>query len=248
MSSDGERIDDDSDVSMMIVEEYEGDRRISIAFLAGAGNDWICIDSGCNRLILIDPNGILYYVGISNGYLRTAQNDGRLTIMGRGVIGVCQNVLHCPDAAANLMPASLIAMCGATVKLGATGPRIEDVFCEIECIRTGTHGESDSKTIEAVSNNGLFWIRRTQMMDLLERGGFTIQEIQGFDARDAAREQITKNFVLTACAPLQLNGEEQYGDYAIENQEMVEYHKSMANTRLFRGIAKRNRLSTWQIL
>ena len=41
------------------------------------------------------------------------------------------------------------------------------------------------------------------------------------------------DLVLAACALSKLFGDEQYEDYAIENQEMVEYYQSMAKTRLF---------------
>ena len=51
------------------------------------------------------------YRQVKNEYLRTAAEGGSLAIIGRGSIGQCRDVLHCPGASANLIPTDLIAIC-----------------------------------------------------------------------------------------------------------------------------------------
>ena len=89
----GEEEDDDAEQ-----EEVEGDR-VARALHAGAAHD---MDSGCNRVILIDAAEISEYTAAIRSFLRTAQVDARLKIDGRGKIGDCK-ILHIPGATANLM-------------------------------------------------------------------------------------------------------------------------------------------------
>ena len=87
----GEEEDDDAEQ-----EEVEGDR-VARALHAGAAHDMVCMDSGCNRVILIDAAEISEYTAAIRSFLRTAQVDARLKIEGRGKIGDCK-ILHIPGA------------------------------------------------------------------------------------------------------------------------------------------------------
>ena len=66
-----------------------------------------CVDTGCNRVIMIDLTNIVDYQPAIDAYLRTAQAQAQLAIAGRGIIGEC-SVLHIPDASANLMSSKSI--------------------------------------------------------------------------------------------------------------------------------------------
>ena len=61
MSSDGEDLSDgdNSSESNMVwwEEEVEGEK-VGLAFQAAAAPELVCLDSGCNRLILIDATGV----------------------------------------------------------------------------------------------------------------------------------------------------------------------------------------------
>ena len=111
MSNDGEDLSDgdDSGNGFMVGGEVEceeadeeeevGGDRVARALHAGAQLDLVCIDSGCNRVILVDADGVDEYVTATNKFLRTAQADARLKIQGRGDCPI----LHIPAATANLM-------------------------------------------------------------------------------------------------------------------------------------------------
>ena len=76
----------------------EGDR-VARALHARVSLDLVCMDSGCNRVILIDADKISEYTAAIRSFLRTAQADARLKIEGRGKIGDCK-ILHIPGATA----------------------------------------------------------------------------------------------------------------------------------------------------
>ena len=128
MSSDGEDLNDgdDSGDGFMVGgeveddeaehEEVEGDR-VSQALHAGASLDLVCMDSGCNRVILIDADGISEYVAAIRSFLRTAQAAARFEIAGQGKIGECP-VLHIPGATANLMSTKSIVQQQCQVLFG----------------------------------------------------------------------------------------------------------------------------------
>ena len=53
MSSDGEDLsEDNSSESNMAYEEWVGGRRVGTAIQAGVRPDLVCMDSGCNRIVL----------------------------------------------------------------------------------------------------------------------------------------------------------------------------------------------------
>ena len=145
MSSDGEDLSDgdDSGDGFMVggeevedddaeEEEVEGDR-VARALHAGAAHDMVCMDSGCNRVILIDASEISEYTTAIRSFLRTAQVDARLKIEGRGKIGDCK-ILHIPGATANLMSTHSIVINQCQVIMGYDVD--ENVFwCEINCLK-----------------------------------------------------------------------------------------------------------------
>ena len=76
---------------------------MGVALHAGVRPDLVCIDTGCNQIILVDLNDIDdYEEEPENSYLLTAQADARLVIKGRGLIGE-NHELHIPGVTTNLM-------------------------------------------------------------------------------------------------------------------------------------------------
>ena len=105
MSSDGEDLsdgDDSGERNMLWWEEEVEGERVGLAFQAAAAPELVCVDSGCNRLILVDATGVDDYAEVLNSFLRTAQATARLQIAGRGRIGTIA-VKIIPGATANLM-------------------------------------------------------------------------------------------------------------------------------------------------
>ena len=121
MSSDGEDLSDgdNSSESNMVFEELELGSRVGVAMHAGAPPDMVCIDTGCNRVILIEGEYIEKYKGAQNAVLKTATYGAHMRIAGRGSIGE-SSVLHVPDASANLMSSRSIAEKGCRIVLGQT--------------------------------------------------------------------------------------------------------------------------------
>ena len=140
MNSDGEDLDhsDGSAESYMVrYEVWKGDK-IAVAFNVQFKDmrDWVCIDSGTNKLILMDNSGWNTYHGVIDEFLKTASEGGKLAIEGRGKIGVCDDALHCPNASANLIPVDLINMCGTTITFGMHHPNdLATRYCEIQTAR-----------------------------------------------------------------------------------------------------------------
>ena len=164
MSSDGEDLSDgdDSADGFMVGgeveeiedehEEVEGDR-VARALQTGAALDLVGIDSGCNRVILLDADVISEYIAAIKSFLRTAQAEARLKIEGRGKIGDC-SVLHIPGATANLMSTKSIVINQCQVILGYDSD--DNVFWrEINCLKGEAYG-MEVKTIEARGFNDLW--------------------------------------------------------------------------------------------
>ena len=118
------------------------------------------------------------------GFLRTAAEGGKLKIAGRGKIGLCKQVLHCPEASANLVPTGLIVMCGAKITIDKTSHGEESMFCHL----TVKHPYGHEKIIVARKFSDLWWISVTELMDLLYRGGFSVEELNLFEMR--AKEEV----------------------------------------------------------
>ena len=115
----GRRQDSDSEESNMIFEEeWEGNTRISMAnmtiFHDEDKNEWVCIDSGSNQVILTSSCGISEFLDAINAYLRTAQAGAQLVIASRGLIGNAR-VLHVPNASANIISTRALNSSGAKV-------------------------------------------------------------------------------------------------------------------------------------
>ncbi len=87
MSADGDRINSDEDVVDMVGAEMLKGVRVDAAFATVTGPDLVCVDSGCNKIILMerpeDQNGLTTYVVSvkeDDRYLVTAARNGRLDI------------------------------------------------------------------------------------------------------------------------------------------------------------------------
>ena len=91
--------------------------RVGVALQAAVAPDLVCVDSGCNRVILVEADDIMEYVEAINSFLRTAQAVARLQIAGRGRIGVT-SVMHIPGATANLMSTKSIIRSECGIEIG----------------------------------------------------------------------------------------------------------------------------------
>ena len=133
MSSDGEdlRDGDNSSEGYMLWEEEVDRQRVRLASQAAAALELVCIDSGCNRLILMDAEGVDDHAAALNSYLRTAQATARLQIVGRGRIGTSA-VMIIPDATANLMSTKSISANQCSIEFGELDG---DYYCAIHCHR-----------------------------------------------------------------------------------------------------------------
>ncbi len=79
MSADGDQINSDEDAANMIGDEILDGVLVGAAFSAIAGPDLVCVDTGCNKIILIDKpedqNGLTTYELQERRYLVTAAAD-----------------------------------------------------------------------------------------------------------------------------------------------------------------------------
>ncbi len=114
--------------------------------------------------------------------------DSLACIEGRGSIGVCRDALHCPNAAANLIPVDLINTCGTTITFGMHHVIAKSVKFP------------DRATEEKLRGFGieiyLWWIIKSKMFDLLFRSGFAVREVEVFKQQDA-EEQFLSRLILT---------------------------------------------------
>ena len=116
----------------------------------------MCVDSGCNRVILVSEEGVAHYRRATKSFLRTAQVEGRLKIEGRGKIGT-HDVLHVSDASANLMSTRSIVLNQCRVEMGYDAE--DNLFwCEIVCYKGQKFGVKDKTTICGGSRNQKCWI------------------------------------------------------------------------------------------
>ena len=88
MNSDGEDLhqsDGSAESFMVRYEAWKGDK-IAIAFNVQFKDmsDWVCIDSGTNKLILMNNSGWNSYTHVVDEFLKTASEGGQLAIEGRG--------------------------------------------------------------------------------------------------------------------------------------------------------------------
>ena len=85
---------------------------------AGPRPDLVCMDSWCNRIILVDLNDLTNYrLEPENSFLATAQAGANLVIVGRGRVGN-NAALHIPGATTNLMSTHSIAFNQCQIVLG----------------------------------------------------------------------------------------------------------------------------------
>ncbi len=115
MSAEGDQID----AADLVGAEMLRGERVDAAFATVVGPDLVCVDSGCNKIILMNvpenQDGRTTYVesvAADDPYLVTAAANGRLDIAGAGVFynneDVKHEYKHCPEATANLMPTMVI--------------------------------------------------------------------------------------------------------------------------------------------
>ena len=105
MNSDGEQTED-SDSSLPCLEEFEflDGVKVELAFHANMSVDMVCIDSGSNRLVLLENDGMTGYQQVHGRTLDTIQAAAALIIEGIGSLGICSSAMHVPEASANLLP------------------------------------------------------------------------------------------------------------------------------------------------
>ena len=107
MTSDGEDFDEGSDASfeshMARFIEWKGGKAVAFNVTLVDMSDHVCIDSGTNKLILISADQIENYRLEDDTFLMTAEEGGKVKVKGRGSVGLCEDILHCPGVSANLM-------------------------------------------------------------------------------------------------------------------------------------------------
>ena len=105
-------------------------------------------------------------------------------IVGRGRVGN-NAALHIPGATKNLMSTHSIVFNQCQIILGYDEE--DEVFwCEIKCQKGRQAGMGD-KMIIATNFNGLLWITQPEMLDILLRQGFTVEEEIEFNENLVAR-------------------------------------------------------------
>ena len=101
----------------MAFKEWVGGQGVGVALQAGRP-DLVCVDTGCNRIVLVDLNDIVNYLEEpENSFLRTAQAGANLVIVGRGRVGN-NAVLHILGATENLMSTHSIVFNKCRIVLG----------------------------------------------------------------------------------------------------------------------------------
>jgi len=128
MSADGDNLNSDEDAANMIGFEYLRGKEVGAAFSAIVGPELVCIDTGCNKLILINIPDLtlsITYEPQEDRWILTASNNGRLDIAGQGFFdndegkpNSLTEYRHCPEATANLMPSSAITKYGSRIMIG----------------------------------------------------------------------------------------------------------------------------------
>ena len=112
MNANGENLNQHSDGSaeshMARYVEWVLGKPVSFRVEYHDLREMTCIDSGTNRLILMENTNWDTYRHVNNEYLRTAAEGGSLAIIDRGSIGQCRDVLHFSVTSANLIPTYLI--------------------------------------------------------------------------------------------------------------------------------------------
>ena len=172
MNSDGEQTEDSDSSFLGFVDEYLDGVKVDLALHANMPSDMVCIDSGCNRLVLIQLDDITEYQVAINRTLGTVDASAILIVAGTGKLGICAEAMQVLGSAANLLPTDLMGDAQCSVEFG----KFEDeYYCHIKCHR-GVNAISDIKTISARRGSKLWWIDREQLLDILFRGGFTVAE------------------------------------------------------------------------
>ncbi len=104
-----------------------------------------------------------------------ATTNGRLKIAGQGIFdngkGSLTEYKLCLGASKNLMSSLAITRTGCLIQIGFSRARRVD-YMIITCFF-----EDDTKDIECLSINALFWIIKAQMFDTICRDGWTIDEL-----------------------------------------------------------------------
>ena len=93
--------------------------------------------------------------------------------------------MHIPGAMANLMSTNSIVLSECSIEIGMMNDRF---YCIMNCHRNvdinrkiDIHSTKRiEKQIEAIRVNELWWITKTQMFDILLRGGWSVEEEQQF--------------------------------------------------------------------
>ena len=116
----------------------------------------VCVDSGSNRLVLIERDGITHYEPAVNRTLGTIEAHAALIVEGIGRLGICNDAMHVPNASANLLPTYLMSDAECIVSFGK---HKGEYYCEIAC-HQGINSNGDIKYIPTIMNNNVWWITR----------------------------------------------------------------------------------------
>ena len=241
MNSDGEQTED-SDNSypcFEAIDYIDGVRvelkgvKVALAFSARMQPDMVCIDSGSNRLVLIEQLGITDYVLTPKRTLGTINSADALKVQGIGQFGIAELAMHVPTASANLIPIDLMSDAECVVSFGKQD---DDYYCNIKChLGMSNYRFCEVKTITATRFNDVWWITRAQMIDILFRGGYTVEEVTKME-RTREDQLVVANLVAERRVNF-ANGSfhAKVGDRLEEKADYAECYKALAeNAAQFR--------------
>ncbi len=166
MNSDGEQTED-SDNSFPCFEAFEfhdgvkvklDGVNVELAMHANMQADMVCFDSGSNRLVLIDCEGIINYTKVHVRTLGSINSADALRVERVGKFGNCKIAMHVPNASANQLPTDLMSDAECVTSFGKQDG---EYYCAIKCFKDTDYDENKVKIIVAIRRNVVWWITRT---------------------------------------------------------------------------------------
>ena len=132
-------------------------------------------------------------------------------------------------------------MCGAKIiwDKDRTSSSSVSIFCHLIVV----HPLGHEKIIRAYNMNDLWWIRKTQLMDLLHRGGFSVEEINLFEMR-AKEENLVSSLALRGAEHKRRNNPDSTEEYESDGDHLLGFESvknrindidNFRNSSVFRG-------------
>ena len=123
------------------------------------------------------------------------------------------------------MPTELMADAECVVLFGKQDG---EYYCDIKCFRDTDYDASKVKIIAAARHNAVWWITRTQMIDILFRGGYTVEE--STKLQRACRDRLAVANLVNERRLNFTNGSfhAKVGDRLEEKEDYAECYKALA--------------------